>query len=102
MKVLVVKDFLSFIQICCQEKKVILASRACPVGRFQCTSGHCISNTSRCDGFAQCSDGSDEAGCPPRGPNGEYCPADRFTCNNTLCINKNWVCDGGKFNSFSC
>ena len=72
------------------------AARACPDGRFQCASGHCVSNASRCDGYGQCTDVSDEAGCPPRYPNGQYCPADRFTCNNTLCIRRNWICDGGK------
>lgn len=76
---------------------IALDAHTCPAGRFQCASGHCVSNTSRCDGYAQCADVSDEAGCPPRYPNGTYCPADRFTCNNTLCISKNWICDGGKF-----
>ncbi|CAF4219247.1 unnamed protein product, partial [Rotaria sp. Silwood2] len=76
------------------DEAVDCASRSCPDGYFRCASGHCISNTSRCDGYPQCRDVSDEAGCPPRFPNGQYCPIDRFTCNNTLCINKNWVCDG--------
>jgi hypothetical protein len=80
-------------------EKTVLVSRPCPDGKFKCTSGHCISNTSRCDGYAQCGDGSDEAGCPPRYPDGRHCPLDRFTCNNTICINQNWVCDGGNFNS---
>ena len=73
-----------------------LASRPCPDGKFKCASGHCVSNTSRCDGYPQCADVSDEIGCPARFPNGQFCPADRFTCNNTLCINQNWVCDGGE------
>jgi hypothetical protein len=79
-----------------KDQNVVLASRSCPEGRFQCASGHCVSNASRCDGYPQCADVSDEAGCPPRYPDGRHCPIDRFTCNNTLCINKNWVCDGGK------
>ena len=78
-----------------QMKWLVLVSRPCPDGKFKCASGHCISNTSRCDGYPQCADISDEAGCPPRFPNGQYCPADRFTCNNTLCIHQSWICDGG-------
>jgi len=74
---------------------LIVASRPCPEGMFKCASGHCVRNSSRCDGVPQCADVSDEANCPPRFPNGRYCPADRFTCNNTLCISQNWVCDGG-------
>jgi hypothetical protein len=101
MKLVVVKNFHLLSIILLLGKYDFLASRACPPGRFQCASGHCISNTSRCDGYAQCADASDEAGCPPRYPDGRYCPVDRFTCNNTLCINKNWVCDGGKFIYFS-
>ena len=82
--------------ICSEKENHVVAARPCPNGRFKCASGHCVSNTSRCDGIPQCADVSDEIGCPPRGPNGTYCAADRFTCNNTLCINKNWMCDGGK------
>ena len=77
-------------------RSLALVARPCPDGKFKCASGHCVSNTSRCDGFPQCNDASDEAGCPPRYPNGQYCPADRFTCNNTICINQHWVCDGGR------
>ena len=77
-------------------RSLALVARPCPDGKFKCASGHCVSNTSRCDGFPQCNDASDEAGCPPRYPNGQYCPVDRFTCNNTICINQHWVCDGGR------
>jgi low density lipoprotein-related protein 2 len=84
----------------CSKENLILAARPCPAGKFKCASGHCISNTSRCDGYAQCGDASDEAGCPPRFPDGRYCPIDRFTCNNTICISQNWVCDGGRFKIF--
>ena len=36
---------------------------ACPDGRFQCGSGECISDSSKCDGDRDCFDGSDES--PP-------------------------------------
>ncbi|CAF1342376.1 unnamed protein product, partial [Rotaria sp. Silwood1] len=71
-----------------------LASRTCPNGYFKCSAHRCINNTGRCNGNAQCRDGSDEADCQRRYPNGQHCPIDHFTCNNALCLNKNWVCDG--------
>lgn len=36
----------------------------CAPNRFHCGSGACIINTWVCDGYADCSDGSDELGCP--------------------------------------
>ena len=33
------------------------------VSGYQCSNGPCISNSSVCDGWNDCSDGADEAGC---------------------------------------
>ncbi|CAF4071538.1 unnamed protein product, partial [Rotaria sp. Silwood1] len=63
--------------------------RTFPNGYFKCSSSHCISNTSRCDSYAQFRDSSDEIGCSPCYSNGQHYPTDRFICNDTLCINKN-------------
>lgn len=37
--------------------------RTCRPGTFQCTSGHCIPEALKCDGFADCLDYSDESTC---------------------------------------
>ncbi|XP_063241894.1 basement membrane-specific heparan sulfate proteoglycan core protein isoform X7 [Bacillus rossius redtenbacheri] len=36
----------------------------CESGEMACRNGECVPYTSRCDGLAQCEDGSDELGCP--------------------------------------
>ena len=42
----------------------------CHSGEFQCLSGSCIREQSRCDGRYDCFDRSDEENCPPTPPPG--------------------------------
>ncbi|XP_074159895.1 suppressor of tumorigenicity 14 protein [Sminthopsis crassicaudata] len=62
------------------------SSDPCP-GMFTCKSGRCINNTLRCDGWADCTDFSDELQC--------VCNSTfQFTCKNEFCKPLFWVCDG--------
>ncbi|KAL0627175.1 Suppressor of tumorigenicity 14 protein [Plecturocebus cupreus] len=57
----------------------------CP-GQFTCNTGRCIRKELRCDGWADCTDYSDELGC--------ICNAThQFTCQNKFCKPLFWVCD---------
>ena len=40
---------------------------SCGEDQFQCSSGRCIHSRWRCDGEYDCSDNSDEIGCPGEG-----------------------------------
>jgi low density lipoprotein receptor-related protein 5/6 len=63
----------------------------CKPAEFTCTSGSpaCIPLQWRCDGQAECSDHSDEIGCPE-------CGSKQFKCRNGDCVNGTLVCDGVK------
>lgn len=63
---------------------------ACTINQYRCASGQCVSEALRCDGFADCSDRSDEVDCtrPPRCPPQLRCP------HSHLCLQKEWLCDG--------
>ncbi|XP_028931810.1 suppressor of tumorigenicity 14 protein isoform X1 [Ornithorhynchus anatinus] len=61
------------------------SSDPCP-GMFTCNTGRCIKNDLRCDGWADCTDFSDELQC--------VCNAThQFTCQNKFCKPLFWVCD---------
>lgn len=73
-------------------------SPVCDSTFFQCGSSglgevsgawhkDCIPLSWRCDGQNDCTDRSDEEGCPS-------CHADQFRCQNGDCIEKSLVCDG--------
>ncbi|KAK2505434.1 hypothetical protein MC885_016304 [Smutsia gigantea] len=57
----------------------------CP-GKFTCNTGRCIGSELRCDGWADCTDYSDELNCDC---NATY----QFTCKNKFCKPLFWVCD---------
>lgn len=60
----------------------------CPEDKFQCRDGGCIPKRWRCDGFADCTDRSDEDKCSKCNVNTE------FYCGQEICINKEQVCNG--------
>nr|XP_048270737.1 atrial natriuretic peptide-converting enzyme isoform X3 [Myodes glareolus] len=53
---------------------------------FQCTSGLCIPEKLRCNGYNDCNDWSDEALC--------NCTEDLFHCHTGKCLSHSLVCDG--------
>ncbi|GLG92714.1 Putative vitellogenin receptor, partial [Gryllus bimaculatus] len=66
----------------------------CAAGQFQCANGtsreglYCVAAAAACDSVADCSDGSDEAGCEERG-----CPG-AFRCRSGRCLARALVCNG--------
>uniref|UniRef100_A0A8C4WQA0 matriptase n=1 Tax=Gopherus evgoodei TaxID=1825980 RepID=A0A8C4WQA0_9SAUR len=61
------------------------SSDPCP-GKFTCKTGRCIDKVMHCDGWMDCTDGSDERSC--------NCTKEQFRCNNGWCKPRFWLCDG--------
>jgi lysozyme len=59
---------------------------------FTCADGSCIDASWVCDGWPDCPNGDDEAGCPTPTPTPTSCSG--FTCADGSCIDASWVCDG--------
>ncbi|CAB4016122.1 deleted in malignant brain tumors 1 [Paramuricea clavata] len=83
---------------------------SCPSWQFRCNNGQCISFSNQCDGYWECSDGSDEWYCgsqtsaviqpsateqsPIVTASIQYCDSHRhFRCRNGECIDRSFVCD---------
>lgn len=60
------------------------------MNQYRCASGQCVAEALRCDGYADCSDRSDEVDCtrPPR------CPEQLRCAHSHECLQKEWLCDG--------
>ncbi|KAM8931003.1 low-density lipoprotein receptor-related protein 8 [Pelodytes ibericus] len=61
----------------------------CEENQFQCKNLRCIPTLWRCDEDDDCTDNSDEEGCPKKS-----CAETEFTCNNGHCVPQHWKCDG--------
>jgi len=62
---------------------------------FTCKStSTCVPLFSRCDGWEDCPDGSDElpTSCPPKQESS--CADGRWMCGNGVCIDEQKLCDG--------
>ncbi|XP_077974467.1 prolow-density lipoprotein receptor-related protein 1-like isoform X1 [Styela clava] len=69
----------------------------CKEGTFKCPviEGYgyavCHPDAFKCDGEADCINGTDEEGCDVKTP---VCPEFMFRCHDGACIPSNWKCDG--------
>lgn len=62
----------------------------CEANMFRCLDkSHCVLNSWKCDGTADCDDGSDEKDCHSQ----PECPQGDFQCRNGHCISSAWRCD---------
>ncbi|XP_071822844.1 low-density lipoprotein receptor-related protein 2-like isoform X2 [Apostichopus japonicus] len=71
----------------CEDNSEEEPPSSCPeTANNECSNGHCYSQDDKCDGVAQCIDGSDEQGCTG-------CASWRITCGDGSCIDGVHLCD---------
>ncbi|XP_076040628.1 uncharacterized protein LOC143024974 [Oratosquilla oratoria] len=62
------------------------AAQTCDPGHFSCSDGWCVTNRFWCNGYNDCSDGSDEANCT-------VCEPGYLLCPDNYCIQDYRICD---------
>lgn len=70
---------------------LVNAQSPCTSDQWKCANDECIASTGRCDGTAQCSDGSDETTTTCIS---NTCPKTKFRCAYGACIDALGECDG--------
>ncbi|XP_073437949.1 MAM and LDL-receptor class A domain-containing protein 1 [Dendrobates tinctorius] len=95
-KVHIALDDISF-TLACQGEGPSIPQPSCPQDLFTCIYGkQCVSLSARCNGTAECRDGTDEIFCPTPSPPaspGPQCGATEYQCSDK-CIPLIMQCDG--------
>ncbi|XP_076086554.1 basement membrane-specific heparan sulfate proteoglycan core protein-like isoform X4 [Mytilus galloprovincialis] len=71
------------------DRASLLVIPACEPNQFRCRDGTCITDTYRCDGYADCNDRSDEENCP-----GGPCRTGQYVCDDGSCARQGSGCNG--------